>query len=78
MKVRDAKVRDILGSSAHEMVEFRIVRRGSKPEDMVTDLDFRRADFGLLEELLGRIPWDTALQRRCIQQNWLIFKEHCL
>jgi len=26
------------------MLEFRIVRRGSKPKSRVTDVDFRRAD----------------------------------
>lgn len=48
LKVRDANIRDILGSHAHEMVEFRIVRRGSKAKSRITYLDFRRADFALL------------------------------
>lgn len=25
--------------------------------------------------LLGRIPWDTALEKTRVQENWLIFKD---
>ncbi|KFO04167.1 hypothetical protein N312_10892, partial [Balearica regulorum gibbericeps] len=41
-------------------------------------LDFRRADFGLFRDLLGRIPWDKALEGRGAQDSWLIFKGHLL
>ncbi|KFV18177.1 hypothetical protein N340_02392, partial [Tauraco erythrolophus] len=36
-------------------------------------LDFRRADFGFFRDLLGRVPWDEALEGR-----WIIFKDHLL
>ncbi|KFQ76045.1 hypothetical protein N337_12204, partial [Phoenicopterus ruber ruber] len=41
-------------------------------------LDFRRADFGLFRDLLGRVPWDKALEGRGAQESWLIFKDHLL
>jgi len=46
----------------NEMVEFRILRRGSREISRITTLDFRRANFGLFKDLLGRIPWTRALE----------------
>ncbi|PKU29548.1 glycerol kinase [Limosa lapponica baueri] len=74
----DVKVKGSLGCSDHEM-EFRILRGGSRAKNKLTTLDFRRADFGLFRDLLGRVPWDKALERRGAQENWLmIFKNHLL
>ncbi|KGL97778.1 hypothetical protein N301_06892, partial [Charadrius vociferus] len=41
-------------------------------------LDFGRADFGLLKNLLGMGLWDEALEGRGAQESWLIFKDHLL
>ncbi|KFP38997.1 hypothetical protein N324_03101, partial [Chlamydotis macqueenii] len=41
-------------------------------------LNFRRADFGLFGDLLGKVLWDKALDRREAQESWLIFKDHLL
>ncbi|KGL93213.1 hypothetical protein N301_01878, partial [Charadrius vociferus] len=41
-------------------------------------LDFGRADFGLLKNLLGMVPWDEALEGRGAQESWLVFKDHLL
>ena len=41
-------------------------------------MDFRRANFGLFRHVLGRGPWDTALEGRGAQESWLIFKDHLL
>jgi len=41
-------------------------------------LDFRRADFGLLRDLRGRIPWDKGLEGRGAQESWSVFKDHLL
>ncbi|KFO08151.1 hypothetical protein N312_12568, partial [Balearica regulorum gibbericeps] len=41
-------------------------------------LDFRRADFGLFRDLLGRVPWDKALEGRGAQDSWVIFKGNLL
>ncbi|PKU41633.1 rna-directed dna polymerase from mobile element jockey-like protein [Limosa lapponica baueri] len=40
--------------------------------------DFRRADFGLLRYLLGRVMWEKALEGRGVQESWLVFKDHLL
>ncbi|KFW77528.1 hypothetical protein N336_11811, partial [Phalacrocorax carbo] len=44
----------------------------------LTALDFKRADFGFFRDLLGRVPWDKALEGRGDQESWLIFKDHLL
>lgn len=37
---------------------------GGKKAKRITTLDFRRADFGLFRDLLGRVSWKTVLGRR--------------
>lgn len=44
-----------LGCS-EEMIEFRILREGSKAKNKIATLDFRRADFGYFMDPLIRIP----------------------
>ncbi|KFQ79023.1 hypothetical protein N337_02880, partial [Phoenicopterus ruber ruber] len=41
-------------------------------------LAFRREDFGLFRDLLGRVPWDKALEGRGAQESCLILKDHLL
>ncbi|GAB0184043.1 hypothetical protein GRJ2_000869600 [Grus japonensis] len=72
------KLKGSLGCSDHEMVEFKILRTARRVHSKLTTLDFRRADFGLFRDLLGRIPWDKALEGRGAQDSWLIFKGHLL
>ncbi|GAB0177476.1 hypothetical protein GRJ2_000212900 [Grus japonensis] len=76
--VGDVKLKGSLGCSDHEMVEFRILRAARRACSKLTTLDFRRADFGLFRDLLGRIPWDKALEGRGSQDSCLIFKGHLL
>ena len=60
------------------MVQFRILRAARRGHSKLTTLDFRRADFGLFGVLLGRVPWDKALEGRGAQEIWLIVKDHLL
>ncbi|GAB0209530.1 mitochondrial enolase superfamily member 1 [Grus japonensis] len=76
--VGDVKLKGSLGCSDHEMVEFSILRAARRAHSKLTTLDLRRADFGLLRDLLGRIPWDKALEGRGAQDSWLVFKGHLL
>lgn len=52
--------------------------RGQRVKSKLTALDFRKAGFGFLKDLLGRVPWDKALEGRGAPESWLIFKEHLL
>ncbi|GAB0190684.1 hypothetical protein GRJ2_001533700 [Grus japonensis] len=76
--VEDVKLKGSLGCSDHEMVEFKILRAARRAHSKLTTLDFRRADFGLFKDLLGRVPWDKALEGRGAQESWLLFKGHLL
>jgi len=49
--VENVKVGGSLGSSDHEMVNFRILGGGSRAISRNKILDFRRANFGLFKEL---------------------------
>jgi len=55
------KIRGSFGCSDHEMVEFRILRGGSRAKRRTTTPNFRRPGPNLLRHPLGRIPWDKAL-----------------
>lgn len=76
--VRDPKFGRTLGCRDHEMVLLRILRGGNKARSQITILEFRRADFGLFRNLLGRIPWDTVLVQRGVQDRGLIFQDHLI
>jgi len=76
--VESVQVGGSLGCSDHEMVNFRILRGGSRAISRIKTLDFRRANFGLFKELLGGIPWVRALEGRGVQESWLLFKHHFL
>jgi len=76
--VGNVKVKGSLGCSDHEMMEFKILRAARRVCSKLTILNFRRADFGLLRDLLGRIPWDKALEGRGTQESWSVFKDHLL
>jgi len=58
----------------HEIVEFRILRAGSRAISRIKTLDLKRANFGLFKELLGGIPWAWALEGRGVQECWSLFK----
>ncbi|GAB0207239.1 mitochondrial enolase superfamily member 1 [Grus japonensis] len=61
------------------MVEFRILHGRSRAISRITTLDFRRANFGLCKDLLGRIPWVRALEGKGgAQESWSTFKHHFL
>ncbi|GAB0203861.1 thrombospondin-4 [Grus japonensis] len=67
--VGDVKLKGSLGCSDHEMVEFKILRAARRAHSKLTALDFRRADFGFFRDLLGRTPWDKALEGRGAQDK---------
>ncbi|GAB0199701.1 hypothetical protein GRJ2_002435500 [Grus japonensis] len=76
--VGNVKLKGSFGCSDHETVEFKILRAVRRAHSKLTTLDFRRADFGLFGDLLGRVPWDKALEGRGTQESWLVFKDHLL
>ena len=76
--VGDVVVGGRLGLSDHEVIEFLIhgeVRRGISK---TTNTDFWRADFGLLRTLVKRVPWETVLKGKGVQEGWAFFKKEVL
>ncbi|GAB0203206.1 mitochondrial enolase superfamily member 1 [Grus japonensis] len=67
--VGDVKLKGSLGCSDHKMVEFKILRAARRAHSKLTTLDIRRADFGPFRDLLGRVPWDKALEGRGAQES---------
>ena len=59
----DGKVEGRFGCRDHEMVEFRILRGGSKAKRKTTALDSKRAVFDLFKDLLGRPLWEMVVER---------------
>ncbi|PKU30860.1 dtw domain-containing protein 2 [Limosa lapponica baueri] len=59
--VGNVKLKGSLGCSDHEMVEFKILRTVRRVRSKLTTLDLRRAEFGLLRDLLGRLKEDGAI-----------------
>lgn len=43
-----------------------------------TALDFSRGDFGLVKDLLERVPWDKGLEGRWAHKSCLVCKDHLL
>ncbi|CAM4681894.1 unnamed protein product [Lepidochelys kempii] len=76
--VGEAKVDGNLGGSDHQMVEFRILTQGRKESSRIRTLDFRKADFDFLRELMGKIPWENNMRGKRVQESWLYFKESLL
>ncbi|GAB0186969.1 mitochondrial enolase superfamily member 1 [Grus japonensis] len=76
--VGNVKLKGSHGCSDHEMVELKILRAPRRAHSKLATLDFRRADFGLFRDLLGRGPWVKALEGRGVQESRLTKGKLCL
>ncbi|GAB0189727.1 hypothetical protein GRJ2_001438000 [Grus japonensis] len=76
--VGNVKLKGSLGCSDHEMVDLKTLRAARRVHSKLATLDFRRADFGFFRDLLGRVPWEKALEGRGAQESWLVFEGHLL
>ena len=74
----NVKLEDSLDCSDHEMVEFKILRVLKRVHSKLATQNFRRADFELFRELLGKVTWEKSLEGRGAQESWLVFKDHLL
>ena len=48
----------------HVLLEFKILRKEEAKYSQTRILDFKRADFSRLREILGEIPWSDELKTR--------------
>ena len=65
----NVKLKGSLGCSDHEMLELKILRAARRAHSKLATLAFRRADFVLFRDLLGRVPWGKALEGRGAQES---------
>lgn len=56
------------------MVEFRILREVSKTKKQNHNPGLQESRLCLFRILFGRVPWDTALEKRHVYKSWLIFR----
>lgn len=70
------KVEGCLGCSNYEMVELKILRTGGKAAIRTRTLNIQRGNFSLFKDLLSRISWVRALEKKEVQESWSIFKHH--
>lgn len=76
--VGDVVVGGHLGHSDQEIIEFSILRDARRAINKASTLDFRRADFSLFKRLVQRVPWETALENKGVQEGWTYFKKEVL
>lgn len=62
--VGDVKAGCNLGSSDHEIMEFNIMQGRNRAISKIETLNFMKANVSLFRNLLGRIPWEQALEKR--------------
>ncbi|KAK4807040.1 hypothetical protein QYF61_018381 [Mycteria americana] len=77
-QVGDVVVGGRLGLSDHDMIEFLIRGEVRRRVSKTTTVDFRRADFGLFRTLVERVPWETVLKGKGVQEGWAFFKKEVL
>lgn len=76
--VGDVKVKGNLDCSAHEVVEFRILKVKRRAKNKLTTLDFRGEEFDFLEDLFRKVPRHETLEGSRTQASWLIFENDIL
>lgn len=73
--VRNVKVKGSLGCGDCEMVEVEVFGTVMRTHNKLAAMAFRRADFGLFKDLLGRVPWGRTPEGSGAQESMLIFKD---
>lgn len=75
--VGHVKIRSSLGCSVNEMVKFRVLRGGDKANCRIVALDFRRADFDLFRNLLGRFLCNMVPEQKSATADLVGFQGSC-
>ena len=64
----DGKVGDCRGQSDHEIVEFSILGDVRRVTSKTAILNFQRADSDLFRTLVARVPWESLLKNKGVQE----------
>lgn len=66
-----------MGRSGHETVEFKMELVGrSMAKSRIATLEFLRAKFDVLRDLLGGVSWARWLEVKGACVSWEAFKQH--
>ena len=76
--VGDVKVGDRLEQSDHETVEFSILGDVRRVTSKTAILNFQRADSDLFRTLVARVPWESLLKGKGVQEAWTLLKVEIL
>lgn len=69
LQIKEAKTGGSLGYNNHALVEFVIVKNRGLAKSEVRMLNFERANFRLLKELLDEIAWEADLRDKEVEQR---------
>ena len=69
---------DCIHHSDHEVIELQIIGNMRKTASKTSTLAVGRADFGLLTELVSKIPWESAFEHLGVCEYWSLFQSHLL
>ncbi|KAK4808570.1 LOW QUALITY PROTEIN: hypothetical protein QYF61_009873 [Mycteria americana] len=76
--VGDVVVGGRLGLSDHDMIEFSICGEVRRGVSKTTTMGFWRAGFDLFGTLVERVPWETVVKGKKVQEGWAFFKKEVL
>ena len=71
-------VKNCLGQSNHEIVEFSILGDVRRVTSKTAILNFQRADFDLFMMLVAQVPWESLLKGKGVQEAWMLLKMEIL
>lgn len=74
--VENLDVEGSLGESEHEMIEFLVLRIGRRENSRINTVDFKKADFSKLSQLVGNIPWKAGLREKQFRGVGSFLKGH--
>ena len=70
---RELKVKEPLGSSDHNMIEFILQFEREKLESDVTVLQVNKSNYKDMREELARVDWKGSLAGKTVKQQWQKF-----
>ena len=76
--VGDVKAGDFLGQCDHEIVEFSTLGDVRRVTSKTAILNFQRADFDLFRMPVARVPWESLLKGKGVQEAWTLLKMEIL
>jgi len=60
--------------SNHEIVEFSILGDVRRVTSKTAVLNFKRVDFDLFRTLVARVPWESLLKNKGVQEAWTLLR----